>query len=312
MNVSTGQAPPSRLKLKYLQVVAVLDETHSLAKAADHLNLTRAALSKTLAGLEALLGVKLYERTASGVVPTAFGRTLARHARLILGNLRSAEDELRDLMNEHRQSLAVGALFVAMPQLLPQAIALIAQSDPRCVITVRESGSFGLAAGLHDGSFDLVVGRLVPEYFRSAVNLEPLFEEELLVICRSGHPLAKAPTLTWREAAKYPWMLPPKESPISHAIQSQFLADGVQGPAVIVEAFSIPLALGMLQSCDAMTVLPSRLACALRDKGEVSILSLRSPRLPAPMGVAWRKDSPLSPLASAFIAALKTCAGEPA
>ena len=191
-----------------------------------------------------------------------------------------------------------------------QAIALIAQSDPRCVITVRESGSFGLAAGLHDGSFDLVVGRLVPEYFRSAVNLEPLFEEELLVICRSGHPLAKAPTLTWREAAKYPWMLPPKESPISHAIQSQFLADGVQGPAVIVEAFSIPLALGMLQSCDAMTVLPSRLARALRDKGEVSILSLRSPRLPAPMGVAWRKDSPLSPLASAFIAALKTCAGE--
>ena len=308
MNVRTGQAPPSRLKLKYLQAVAVLDETHSLTKAADRLNLTRAALSKTLAALEDLLGVKLYERTASGMVPTTFGRTLARHARMILGNLRSAEDELRDLMNEHRESLVVGALFIAMPQLLPQAIALLAESHPRCVNTVRESGSFGLAAGLHDGSFDLVVGRLVPEYFRSAVELEPLFHEDLLVICRREHPLAQVPALGWRDVAGYPWLLPPKESPISHALQSQFLADGVPGPGMIVEAFSVSLALGMLQTCNAITVLPSRLAHALRDKGDVTILPLRPPPLPAPMGVAWRRGDPLSPLAAAFVEALKRCA----
>lgn len=308
MHVSTGQAPPSRLKLQYLRAVVVLDETHSLAKAADHLHVTRAALSKTLAALEDLLGVQLYERTASGMVPTKFGQTLARHARVILGDLRAAEDEIRDLMNEHRERLAVGALFTAMPQLLPQAIASIAKSHPRCVITVRESGSFGLAAGLHDGGFDLIVGRLVPEYFRSAVHLEPLFEEHLCAVCRRGHPLENAPALEWEQVATYPWLLPPKESPVSYALQAQFLAEVVQGPAIVVEAFSIPLALGMLKTCDAVTVLPSRVAHDERARGNVSVLPLTLPPWPAPMGIAWRKDKPLSPLATAFIEALKRSA----
>ncbi|GAB3625979.1 HTH-type transcriptional regulator GbpR [Pandoraea terrae] len=305
MNVSTGQAPPSRLKIQYLQVVVVLDETRSLTKAADRLHVTRAALSKTLAALEDLLGVELYERTAAGMVPTKFGQTLARHARMILGNLRSAEDEIRDLVNEHRESLAVGALFTAMPLLLPQAIASLVQSHPRCVITVRESGSFGLAEGLHNGGFDLVVGRLSPEYFRSAVNLEPLYDEDLFAICRRGHPLEKVPVLDWKQVAAYPWVLPPKESPVNYALQAQFLAEGVQGPGVVVEAFSIPLALGMLKTCDAITVLPGRVASDERDSGNVSILPLTLSPWQVPMGVAWRKDWPLSPLAKAFIAALK-------
>ena len=300
-----ARALQSRLKIQYLQVVALLDETRSVTKAAERLHITRAALSKTLAALEDMLGVKLYGRTATGMSPTPYGMALARHARVILGNINSAEDEIFDLLNDERERITVGAFFVSMPVLLPRAIASLTRSYPRCLVTVREGDMFELVAGLQGGEFDVIVGRILPEYFHETVGVAALYEEELFAVCRSGHPLANLNPLTWREAVEFPWVLPPKESPVHRALRAQFLAEGVPGPNVVVEALSIPLTMGLLCTCDAIGLMPSRLAVEEQRRNQIAVLPLTIPPLPAPMGVAWRKDRPLSSLASELIDALK-------
>src|SRR4051812_32289269 len=119
MNRAGARALQSRLKIQYLQVVALLDETRSVTKAAERLHVSRAALSKTLAAIEKLLGVSLYGRTPTGMWPTPYGVALARHARVILGDIKSAEDKIFDLMNDRRERITVGAFFVSMSVLLP-------------------------------------------------------------------------------------------------------------------------------------------------------------------------------------------------
>ena len=307
MNRVSARALQSRLKIQYLQVVALLDETQSVTKAAERLHITRAALSKTLAALEDMLGVKLYSRTATGMSPTPYGMALARHARVILGDINSAEDEIFDLLNGQRERITVGAFFVSMPVLLPRAISLLTRSHPRCLVTVREGDMFELVAGLHDGEFDVIVGRILPEYFHDEVAVAALYEEELFAVCRSEHPLANVARLTWREVVEYPWVLPPKESPVHRALRAQFLAEGVPGPKVVIEALSILLTVGLLNTCNAIGLMPERVALEEQQRSRIAVLPLAIPPLPAPMGVAWRKDRPLAPLASELIDALKAC-----
>ncbi|HSV54599.1 MAG TPA: LysR family transcriptional regulator [Burkholderiaceae bacterium] len=301
-----GRAVQLRLKLQYLRVIAKLDETQSVTKAAEHLHVTRAALSKTLAAIEEMLGVQLYVRTATGMAPTPYGMALARHARIILGNITSAEDEIIDLLNEERERVTIGAFFVAMPVLIPQAIAALQASHPRCLFAVREGDMFELIAGLQDGKLDIVVGRVHPRYFRDDVATLALYEERLLAVCRHDHPLADVEHLTWRKAAEYPWVLPPKESPVRSALQTQFAAEGVSGPKIVIEALSIPLTLGLLETASAIGLMPQRVALHAQQRNAIAVLRLELPPLPAPMGIAWLRDRPLAPLAQALVSALKT------
>ena len=68
------------LKMSELRVFTAVLEHGSLRKAAALLHLTQPALSKSIAGLEEKLGVKLFDRVANGVEPTAHGRCFAPRA----------------------------------------------------------------------------------------------------------------------------------------------------------------------------------------------------------------------------------------
>src|SRR4030081_73643 len=127
-------------------------------------------------------------------------------------------------MNDRRERITVGAFFVSMSVLLPCALARLTQSYPRCLVTVRVGDMFELVAGLQEGEFDVIVGRILSDYAHADIAVVTLYEEELLAVCRSEHPLSNAKSLTWREAVEFPWILPPKESPVHRSLRAQFLA----------------------------------------------------------------------------------------
>ena len=66
----------SRLKMRHVLLLAAIDEQRSLHKAAAALHMTQPAATKLLADLEALLELRLFERTARGLTPTAHGDSL--------------------------------------------------------------------------------------------------------------------------------------------------------------------------------------------------------------------------------------------
>ena len=65
-----------RLKPRDLQVFLRVVEDGNMAKAANHLAISRPAVSRTIADLERTLGVRLLDRTAQGIAPTHYGRAL--------------------------------------------------------------------------------------------------------------------------------------------------------------------------------------------------------------------------------------------
>src|SRR5258708_37112612 len=65
-----------RMKLQDLHVLMAVVQAGSMSKAAVLLNTAQSAISRSIGELERTLGVRLLERSARGVEPTAYGRAV--------------------------------------------------------------------------------------------------------------------------------------------------------------------------------------------------------------------------------------------
>src|SRR4029453_86163 len=89
------------------QFLAVATEG-SVSAACARLAVTQPALTKSIQGLEAQLGVRLFERLPRGMALTAFGRTLLPHARRIEAECHFAEVEMQAFRGGRARRLGVG------------------------------------------------------------------------------------------------------------------------------------------------------------------------------------------------------------
>ena len=87
----------TRLKLRQLNVLLSVMQWGSMARAADHLSVSQPVVSKTIAELESLLGVPLFDRTSQGVEPTIYASALARRSTALFNDLRTSVGELEAL-----------------------------------------------------------------------------------------------------------------------------------------------------------------------------------------------------------------------
>src|SRR5919107_847808 len=83
-----------RLRLTLLRAVHAVATHGSLLKASAALGVSQPALTKSLHELEDLLQVRLFDRHARGVRPTAAGTVLVRSARRVLAEVRRLDEEL--------------------------------------------------------------------------------------------------------------------------------------------------------------------------------------------------------------------------
>eukprot|EP01041_Mallomonas_annulata_P030950 gene30950-53179_t len=74
----------ARGKFRHLQVLLRLAELGSVQRTADAIGMTQSAITQTLAYVEALLEVRLFQRHARGVRPTAICSDLLPVARQLL------------------------------------------------------------------------------------------------------------------------------------------------------------------------------------------------------------------------------------
>src|SRR5690554_4820858 len=85
-----------RIKLRHLVSFIETDRQGGVAPAAAALGLTQPAVSKSLAELEDVLGVALFDRSKRKLVLTGFGEMFLRHANAAISALRQGIDSLAE------------------------------------------------------------------------------------------------------------------------------------------------------------------------------------------------------------------------
>ncbi|MFK3846518.1 LysR family transcriptional regulator [Stenotrophomonas sp. Betaine-02u-21] len=177
-----------------LKAFAAVVERASFARAADHLGLSRSALSQIVRQLEARLGVRLLNRTTRSVSPTEPGRRL--HER-IAPMLREMDDAVAQALGSTARTagtLRINTLSMAAHKLIAPRLGRFAQAHPDVVLDIVVDDGLSDIAGEGFDAGIRVGGRLQKDMI--AVRLTP--DVELLAVAspdylaRHGEPKVPA------------------------------------------------------------------------------------------------------------------------
>src|SRR5215467_2364874 len=86
-----------RLRLRDFEMLLAVGRERSMARAAAELAISQAAISKAIAEMEHALGLPLFDRTARGVEPTPYGRSLLKGAAAVVDDIRQSVNEIEYL-----------------------------------------------------------------------------------------------------------------------------------------------------------------------------------------------------------------------
>ena len=100
----------SGIALRQIRAVIAVCEEGSFTRAAERENATQSGISQHVAAVERTLGVKLFERSPAGVVPTPAGMRYYRRCVEAVGTLETADEEMRALGGQVTGDLRIGLM----------------------------------------------------------------------------------------------------------------------------------------------------------------------------------------------------------
>lgn len=164
-------------------------EAKSFSAAADRLGVTKSAVSKQIARLEASLGTRLLRRTTRSLSLTQAGEVLYERAAQALALLQLAGGELSELTQEPRGKLRVTApITYGRLRIVPRLREFVTRHPHVQLQLVLLDRPVDLAAE----GFDLAI-RLVPK-LPADVVARPLGSAQYKLVAKPGYfPRAKSP-----------------------------------------------------------------------------------------------------------------------
>jgi len=213
--------------------VAVAEELH-FGRAAQELRMLPSALGRHIKLLEEGLGVPLFARTTRAVSLTEDGEALLRDARTILSRIDAIEASFRGRSRTRgARRLRVGAIDSAAAGLLPPLLHDFRLKHPDIAVQLLEEKTIRLLPKLVSGALDLAFVR-PPRRVDRRIELKPLLRETAVVALPRGHALARRKSLSLRDIAGQPLIVPDRRSrPHSHDLTTGLFEDAGLTPRVV-------------------------------------------------------------------------------
>lgn len=293
-----------RIRLRHLHTFVAVAQQGTLGRAAETLNLSQPALSKTLNELEQLTGTRLFERGRLGAQLTVPGEQFLTHAVKVLDALNTAGQALNRKEDASADVVRVGALPTAALGILPAAIGRFHQQQKSTSLQVATMNNTMLLAGLKSGEIDLGIGRMSDPELMGGLNYELLFLESLKLVVRPGHPLLQE-TITLSRVMEWPVVVSPKGTVPRQNAEALLQSQGCKMPDGCIETLSASLSRQLTVDYDYVWFVPS--GAVKEDLRQATLVSLPVPTQSAgePIGILTRVDIPLSTGAQMLIAAIR-------
>ena len=226
-----------------LKAFAAVVERASFARAADHLGLSRSALSQTIRQLEGRLGVRLLNRTTRSVAPTPAGSRLHERIAPMILEMDAAVAEAVAATGHTAGTLRINTLGMAAKKIIAPRLGRFHRANPDVVLDiVIDDALSDIVAGRFDAGIrvggrvekDMIAVRLTPD-----VKMRALASPDYLA--RRGEPktpadLHKHACINWRFPGSgriYRWEFEKKGKKLDMAVEGPLIANHQD---VVIEA----------------------------------------------------------------------------
>ncbi|AGJ86149.1 LysR family transcriptional regulator [Raoultella ornithinolytica] len=293
-----------RIRLRHLHTFVAVAQQGTLGRAAETLNLSQPALSKTLNELEQLTGTRLFERGRLGAQLTLVGEQFLTHAVKVLDALNTAGQALNRKEGLNNDVVRIGALPTAALGILPTVIGQFHKQQKDITLQVATMNNTMLLAGLKSGEIDIGIGRMSDPELMSGLNYELLFLESLKLVVRPGHPLLQE-TVTLSRVMEWPVVVSPKGTIPRQNAETLLQSQGCKIPAGCIETLSASLSRQLTVDYDYIWFVPSG---AVKDdlrRGLLTALPVPTQGAGEPIGILTRVDATFSSGAQTLLSAIR-------
>ncbi|SXV66308.1 LysR substrate-binding domain-containing protein [Klebsiella pneumoniae] len=293
-----------RIRLRHLHTFVAVAQQGTLGRAAETLNLSQPALSKTLNELEQLTGTRLFERGRLGAQLTLVGEQFLTHAVKVLDALNSAGQALNRKEGLNNDIVRIGALPTAALGILPTVIGQFHKQQKDITLQVATMNNTMLLAGLKSGEIDIGIGRMSDPELMSGLHYELLFLESLKLVVRPGHPLLQE-TVTLSRVMEWPVVVSPKGTVPRQNAEALLQSQGCKMPAGCIETLSASLSRQLTVDFDYVWFVPSG---AVKDdlrRGVLTALPIATQGGGEPIGILTRVDATLTPGTQTLLSAIR-------
>jgi len=192
----------SLTKLRYVVAVA---KAQSYSRAAEQLNVSQPALSRTIAAIETHYGVTIFERGRMGARPTLMGAQIIAEIEVLLRNADTLDYNLQLFGRGEvgRLSLGLGPHVASL--LLPRLGRHVMTAKPRIKLRTVVRPPDILMQELINNQIDLFVSPDYHDEVPPEIEIQRLGSVSVSLVVRAAHPLAGKREITFSDIANWPF-----------------------------------------------------------------------------------------------------------
>ena len=197
------------MELKQLEYFTIVCEKGSFSQAAECLYTSQPNVSKALKNLEEEYGVRIFERSSTGMIPTEQGKRFIAQAQRVLQQV----DELKQEAHQQRSCAELRVVLTHATYASYAAVDYLEQaaSIERLHIHIREGGSMEALDHVLRQGYHLALLRYAVEddehythyCARRGLKMEPIMDFEYSLLTNRDGPLARKAIRDLSELDKY-------------------------------------------------------------------------------------------------------------
>ncbi|MEM8630049.1 MAG: LysR family transcriptional regulator [Pseudomonadota bacterium] len=264
-----------KLDPSHLEMLAAIVDNGGLTEGAEALGKSQPSLSRSLATLEARLGVALFQPHRRPLQPTEFCLQLAQEGRKIL----EARSTASDLVARHRGgytgAVRLGGTPIFMDGVVAPVLASFQLDHPDIRIDQRYGYPGEVLSQLQSGTLDIGIVPIRAAEVPEGIDAVRILPGRNVIACRQGHPLARKPSVSVSDIAQHSWIAPPPESPLYQDLRAVLHGIGVRDFKVSFSGGSLASVVNVLSNSDALTVLPHSVVSMLGRQNALAELAIR-------------------------------------
>jgi DNA-binding transcriptional LysR family regulator len=174
------------MDLRQLSALVAIADTGTFSAAADALHTVQSNVSTHIARLERELGVTLVDRAGGRL--TEEGEVVVARARRVAAELEALQADVASLRDEVSGPARMGVIGTTARWLVPAVLSAMEATHPKVNVSVLEGNNTSLVPQLSAGAIEVaIVNAPIDD---PDLILEPLYDEDLVLVVPPDHPLA--------------------------------------------------------------------------------------------------------------------------
>ena len=288
------------ISLKQVRYFIAAAELGQISHAAVELNVSQSAVTSAIQQLETILGVKLFERTPSGVALTVEGNRFLPRARNILAAVNEAVSIRASSNQVISGKVRVGITYTVAGYFLPQNYARFTRAYPNITIDLYEASRSVIEQAMLDSALDIGVILISNIENSDRLQTQELIRSRRRLWVSSDHRLLKMERVTLADVAEEPMIMLTVDE--ANQTASRYWARVASRPNVIFRTSSLEAVRSMVASGMGVTILSDMVYRPWSLEGQrIETRLLEEPIPTMDVGLVWLKDASLSAPTQAFL-----------